>query len=311
VSSPKGLPEFRKMRHDRHFVEELANTPATAIGFMLSVEKIEANREQPRANLGDLNELAASIKARGVLEPLLVRVIPGSTKYQLIAGERRFHAAVKAGLEEVPCVEVPATDQEALELALVENLQRRDLSPFEEGEGYRTLVEKYGYTHEQVSAAVGKSRPSVTECMKLLAIPPAIRDLCRHADITAKSMLLLIARAGTIAEMERLVQDIAEGNLDREAARASASRGPADEPPADGEADVATQPRFRPQQIRFRSTPNSPVRLSLTIRQAGVSRADVIATLEGLLEQLRSGELDDRLAGKTENPTGSPAKRPE
>jgi ParB family chromosome partitioning protein len=306
VSSPKGLPDFRKMRHDRHFVEELANTPTTSVGFMLSVERIETNREQPRANLGDLNELAASIKARGVLEPLLVRVIPGSTKYQLIAGERRFHAAVKAGLEEVPCVEVPATDQEALELALVENLQRKDLSPFEEAEGYRTLAEKYGYTHEQVATAVGKSRPSVTECLKLLAIPPAIRDLCRHADITAKSVLLLIARATTIDEMERLVQEIAEGNLDRDAARASANLGRTGTPPDAPAADEGDQPRFHTQQIRIKTAPNSPVRLSLTIRQAGVSRADVIATLEGLIEQLRAGELDDRLnPGPTHPPAGA------
>jgi ParB family chromosome partitioning protein len=301
VSSRKGLPEFRKMRHDRHFVEELANNAITTVGLMIPVGQIETNREQPRSNLGDLAELTASIRARGVLEPLLVRVIPGTKKYQLIAGERRFHAAVEAGLEEVPCVEMAATDQEALELALVENLQRKDLSPFEEAEGYRTLVEKYGYTHEQVAGAIGKSRPTVSETLKLLAIPPAIQDLCRHADINAKSVLLLIARASSIEEMERLVQEIAEGNLDREGARASAILGRADNPsgspgisPEDDSS--AGQGRFRPLQIRLRTTPNSPVRLSLTIRQPGVSKAEVIATLELLLQQLREGDLDDRLA---------------
>ena len=118
MSSRKGLPDFRKMRHDRHFVEELSNQSVTFIGMMIPTERIEANREQPRSNLGDLAELAASIRARGVLEPLLVRPIAGSTNYQLIAGERRFHAAVEAGLEEVPCVEMAVSDQEALELAL-------------------------------------------------------------------------------------------------------------------------------------------------------------------------------------------------
>ena len=225
MSSRKGLPDFRKMRHDRHFVEELSNQSVTFIGMMIPTERIETNREQPRSNLGDLTELAASIRARGVLEPLLVRPIQGGKKYQLIAGERRFHAAVEAGLEEVPCVEMAVSDQEALELALVENLQRRDLSPFEEADGYRTLVDKYGYTHDQVAAAIGKSRTTVTETLKLLAIPPAIQDLCRHADITAKSVLLLVARAGSIDEMERLVQEIAEGNLDRESARAAAQSG--------------------------------------------------------------------------------------
>jgi ParB family transcriptional regulator, chromosome partitioning protein len=308
VSSRKGLPEFRKMRHDRHFVDELANNAITAVGFMIPIGQIETSREQPRSNLGDLTELTASIRARGVLEPLLVRALPGAKRYQLIAGERRFHAAVEAGLEEVPCVEMAVTDQEALELALVENLQRKDLSAFEEAEGYRTLVEKYRYTHEQVASAIGKSRTTVTEALKLLAIPPAIQDLCRHADITAKSVLLLIARASSIEEMERLVQEIAEENLDREEARASASsartahRGHAADPGADSSAG---QGRFRPLQIRLRTTPNSPVRLSLTIRQPGVSKDEVIATLEALLQQLRAGDLDERLA------TASHPQRPD
>jgi len=243
------------------------------------------------------------VRARGVLEPLLVRPMPGSKRYQLIAGERRFQAAIEAGLEEVPCVEIAATDQEALELALVENLQRKDLSPFEEAEGYRTLVEKYRYTHDQVARAVGKSRATVSETLKLLTVPPAIQDLCRHADITAKSILLLIARAPTIAEMERLVQAIAEENLDREAARATAALG---EQPGQGKGDTSNpdaptgQGRFHPLNIRLRTTPNSPVRLSLSIRQPGVSRDEVIATLEALLQQLRSGELDGRLATVSE-----------
>ena len=181
----------------------------------------------------------------------------------------------------------------------MENLQRKDLSAFEEAEGYRTLVEKYRYTHEQVASAIGKSRTTVTETLKLLAMPPAIQDLCRHADITAKSVLLLIARASSIEEMERLVQEIAEENLDREEARASASlartaaSGPRSRPGAD---TSAQQGRFRPLQIRLRTTPNSPVRLSLTIRQPGVSKDEVIATLEALLQQLRAGDLDERLA---------------
>jgi ParB family chromosome partitioning protein len=304
VSSHKGLPDFRKMRHDRHFVEELASNSATAVGFMVPVDKIETNREQPRATLGDLTDLTASIKARGVLEPLLVRPAAGGRTYQLIAGERRFHAAVAAGLEEVPCVEVPATDQEAIELALVENLQRKDLSPFEEAEGYRVLVEKYGYTHEQVATAVGKSRSTVTESLKLLAIPPAIQDLCRHADITAKSVLLLIARAASISEMERLVQEIAEGNLDRDAARATAAGGstPGDEldPASAGEREP--QGRMRPHLIRLRTTPNAPVRLSVSIRRPDVSRDDIIAAIETLLEQLRAGELDDRLTSDSDRP---------
>jgi ParB family transcriptional regulator, chromosome partitioning protein len=310
VSSRKGLPEYRKMRHDRHFVDELANNAVTAVGLMIPVGQIEASREQPRSNLGDLSELTASVRTRGVLEPLLVRLIPGSKRYQLIAGERRFQAAVEAGLEEVPCVEMAATDQEALELALVENLQRKDLSPFEEAEGYHTLVEKYRYTHDQVAKAIGKARTTVSESLKLLSIPPAIQDLCRHADINAKSILLLIARATSIEEMERLVQAIAEENLDREAARATAARRePADHrDEASDRAPAAGEARFHPLHIRLRTTPNSPVRLSLSIRQPGVSKDDVIATLEALLKQLRAGDLDARLASADDPQRPHPRK---
>jgi len=299
VSSRKGLPDFRKMRHDRHFVEELSNQSVIGIGLLIPVEQLETNREQPRTALGDIDSLSESIRLRGVLEPLLVRRNASGKGYQLIAGERRFQAAVRAGLREVPCVEIAASDQEAFELALVENLQRKDLTPFEEAEGYRTLVEKYGYTHERVAEATGRSRTTITETLKLLSIPPAIRDLCLHADITAKSVLLVVARASSITEMERIIQEIVEGNLDREGARAALQRSEAAPSGSKGERTPAGEPgSFRPIRIAFRDTPEAAVRLSVSIRRPGVARDEVIATLEEMLRRLRTGELDDELAGK-------------
>jgi len=295
VSSRRGLPDYRRMRHDRHFVDDLSNRSVTGVGFMIPVEKIETNREQPRTNLGDLAELAASIRARGVLEPLLVRPMAETRTYQLIAGERRLHAAIEAGLAEVPCIEILATDEEALEIALIENLQRKDLSPFEEAEGYRTLADKYGYSHDEVAKAVGKSRPTVTETLRLLAIPPAIRDLCRHADITAKSLLLLVAKAGTAAAMEALVQEIAGQNLDRESARAAA-RGKGTNTATDQTHPYARHARFCPINIRFRRDSKAPVRISMSIRSPGITKEEVIATLEELLHKLRRGELDSVIA---------------
>jgi ParB family transcriptional regulator, chromosome partitioning protein len=314
VSSRRGLPNSHKMRHDKHFVDELASHSVVGVGFMLPLDRIETNREQPRTTLGDLSELIASIKAHGVLEPLLVRRHAEQSKYQLIAGERRFHAALEAGLSDVPCVELQVSDQEALEIALIENLQRKDLTAFEEAEGYRSLVERYGYTHDRVATSLGKSRTTITEALKLLDIPPAIRDLCRHADISAKSILLLVARAGSIDEMERLVEAVMEQNLDRESLRAAAA-----DPGAEPEADTGLAPdcpggtdgdsessassavkdpgRFRPIQIRVKPDGGRwPVHLSLSIRKPGVTRDEVIRTLEKLLEQVRSGDLDDRLA---------------
>jgi len=298
VSSRRGLPDFRKMRHDRHFVEELASKSVVGVGVMLPVGQIETNKEQPRSQLGDLTELTESIRQKGVLEPLLVRKV-GPSRYQLVAGERRFHAAIAAGLTEVPCIELTISDQEALEVALVENLQRRDLSPFEEAEGYRTLVEKYGYTHEDVARAVGKSRTSITETLTLLNIPPAIRDLCRHADITAKSKLLVIARAKSIDEMERLVQAVLEEGADRTALRALKAQddtNSAQDHPAGAEEVPPTTKGFRPIQLRYRPSPTAPVRISLTVAKPGVSREEILRALEDLLQRLRQGEFDHRLA---------------
>ena len=301
MSSRRGLPIDRKMRHDRHFVDELANHSHLGVGYMVRLDRIETNREQPRSSLGDIQELAESIRRRGVLEPLIVRRIGSGHRYQLIAGERRFHAALEAGLVEVPCIEMDVSDQEALELALVENLQRKDLTPFEEAEGYRTLVDKYGYTHEQVADAIGKSRPTVTEALTLLKIPGAIREICRHADISAKSVLLLIARAETPEAMTDLLEKLGEGGLDRDALRAALRghrEGADDDQAAPGKGKAAT-PGFRPIQLRFRSTPDAPVHLSLSVRRADVSRADLIAAIQEFLERLRAGELDDKLeAGK-------------
>jgi ParB family transcriptional regulator, chromosome partitioning protein len=294
------------MRHDRHFVDELTNSAVTGVGQMVPVDQIETNREQPRSSIGDLTDLAASIRRHGVLEPLLVRRLPDAPgKFQLIAGERRFHAAIDAGLVEVPCIEMEVSDQQALELALIENLQRKDLTPFEEAEGFRSLAEKYNYSHEEVAAAVGKSRSSITEALKLLEIPPGIRDLCRHADITARSLLLLVARAKSIEDMELLVQEIAEKSLDREAAR-FLSRQSHDEGSLEtagagaGDQPVAAS-RFKPLRLRFRESNDAPVHLSLSIRRPDVSRDEVIRTLEALLEQLRSGGLDEQLVSKKED----------
>ena len=123
----KGLPERSTMRHDAHFVDELARRSGRNIGAMIPLELIEPNPEQPRSNLGNIEELAASIREKGVLEPILVRAA-GPSRYQIIAGERRFRAAAMAGLDEIPAIELDVDDQETLEIALIENIQRKDLT---------------------------------------------------------------------------------------------------------------------------------------------------------------------------------------
>jgi ParB family chromosome partitioning protein len=249
------------MRHDRHFVDELvAPRSAEGIGFMVRVTHISSNRDQPRTSLGDLDDLVSSIRRHGILEPLLVRNRP-EDGYELISGERRFHAAMIAGLEEVPCVELEIDDPQALEIALIENLQRKDLSPFEEAEGFNTLIHTYDYTHEEVAEAVGRSRVTITETLKLLKIPEEVREACRHADIRAKSMLVEIARAKNVHEMLALVQEIFEGRLDREALRRL--RREAELAPDEQEPESV---KTRPYVIRFRPSDDRPFGLSLSFR---------------------------------------------
>ncbi|HUP45792.1 MAG TPA: ParB/RepB/Spo0J family partition protein, partial [Thermoanaerobaculia bacterium] len=122
------------MRHDAHYVEELTRRSGRHIGSMLPLGLIEPNAGQPRSNLGNIEELAASIREKGVLEPILVRTI-GPNRYQIISGERRYRAAALAGLDEIPAIELDVDDKETLEIALIENIQRKDLTPFEEAEG--------------------------------------------------------------------------------------------------------------------------------------------------------------------------------
>ncbi|HEY6931490.1 MAG TPA: ParB/RepB/Spo0J family partition protein, partial [Thermoanaerobaculia bacterium] len=133
------------MRHDSHFVESLSERFGGSLGRWISIDEIETNPEQPRSSVGDLAELTASIESKGILEPLLVRPL-SNHRYRIIAGERRFRAALEAGLTEVPCIELDVPDNEVLEIALIENLHRRDLHPFEEAEGYSALAGRHGYT---------------------------------------------------------------------------------------------------------------------------------------------------------------------
>ncbi len=225
----------------------------------------------------------SSINTHGVLEPLLVRPLDDG-RYELISGERRFHAAMAVGLAEVPCIELRVTDQQALEIALIENLQRKDLTAFEEADGYKTLIAKYDYTHEQVAQAVGRSRVTVTETLRLLQIPDSIRDLCRHADITAKGILLEIAKASDLNTMAQLIREIVENRLDRAAIRHR--RAQLDHPSTDGDRRASAQIQ-KPWLMRFRN-PAKTFSLSLSFRTE--SEPEPHQVIEALREVIREIE---------------------
>lgn len=160
----------------------------------LPISEITPNKDQPRKTFDEaaLDELAESIKQHGVLQPLLVRPLPNGG-YQLVAGERRWRASRRAGLREVPVVVKELTDTETMEIAIIENLQREDLNPIEEAEGLQALIDKCGFTQEEVASSVGKSRPAIANSLRLLRLPEKARELTRDGKISAGHARALIS----------------------------------------------------------------------------------------------------------------------
>ncbi|HEX5217155.1 MAG TPA: ParB/RepB/Spo0J family partition protein [Vicinamibacterales bacterium] len=261
------------MRHDEHYVDALANSAGTPIGRLVPIDRIDPNPEQPRQVMGDLSELMASISEKGIIEPLVVR--QRGSRFQIIAGERRYQAAVRIGLRELPVVIREVDDTEIIEVALVENIQRKDLGPFEEAEAMSSLAEKCGYTHEDLAKRLGKSRTTITESMALASMPDEVRNLCRLADISSKSLLLQVVRQQTpqkmIAFIEQLTRDGHTGPT-REQAR-----------------KVAAKPQVgRPKAFVFQyKAPTKNFNLKLQFRKSEVDRTEVIAALEGIIAELR------------------------
>lgn len=257
--SKRGLPTGLQMRHDAHYVEELSQHRPTQVGRMIAVDKLDPNPEQPRVEFGDLSELTASIAEKGVLEPLLVKPLRPTGRWLIIAGERRWRAAQKAGLKEVPCIEMEVDEGTVAEIALIENMQRKDLTVWEEADGLSSLCDRFGYTHEEVARKVGKSRSTVTEALSIAAIPIDVREICAKADISAKSSLLQIVRQPDDESMRRFARQIASRGLNRNDAREVRKQemGPrivADSKPytfkyASPEKDFNLEIRFRRSQV--------------------------------------------------------------
>ncbi len=215
--SRRGLPTGLSMRHDAHYVDELTQSTTTHVGRMIPIDRLDPNPDQPRTEIGDLTELTASISEKGVLEPLLVKPMMG--RWMIIAGERRWRAATAAGLTELPCIEMDVDESAVAEIALIENMQRKDLTPWEEADGLRALCERFGYTHEDVARKVGKSRSTVTEALSIASIPSSIREICRACEITSKSLLLQIVRQPDDESMRTMAEQIASEGLTRDGAR--------------------------------------------------------------------------------------------
>jgi ParB family chromosome partitioning protein len=272
------------MRHDHHFVEQLASRHVEAVGRQVAIDELIPNPGQPRQSVGDLEELIASIHNVGVLEPLLVR--QSGKGFQIISGERRYRAAQAAGLDQVPCIVLEVDDAEVLEIALIENLQRQDLSPFEESEGLQALIDRFGYTHEDVARRIGKARTSVTETLSLAVIPSELRERLQEAGIRSKSILLEVARREPGKDQADLVERIITEGLTRDDLRVlRRSEAAAEESGDEGESSrAARQAPTPPRRLTYRSGQGITVTLYLSRQDIGIP--EIQQTLREAIEEL-------------------------
>ena len=179
----------------------------------LPVERLRPGKYQPRTHMeeGALMELAASIKAQGVMQPILVRAVdktPGAERYEIVAGERRWRAAQLAGLSEVPVLIRQIPDEQALAMALIENIQRENLNPLEEAQGLQRLIDEFGLTHQQAADAVGRSRPAASNLLRLLQLTVPVQDMLMtgQLDMGHARALLPIATGQQLGLAQRVVQ---------------------------------------------------------------------------------------------------------
>ncbi len=270
----RGLPETVRMRHDEHYVDALTSSAGAPIGRMIPIDQLEPNPNQPRQVMGDLSELMASIAEKGIIEPVIVR--QRGSRFQIVAGERRYQAAVQVGLREIPIVIRDVDDNEIIEIALIENIQRKDLTAFEESEALQSLGERCGYTHEDMARRLGKSRTSITESLALNNMPDEVKNLCRLADIHAKSLLLQIVRQGDPQKMVALIEKVSrDGGVTREAVRQETAKPKAGRPKA--------------YVFSYRA-PTKAFRLQLRFTKSRVDREEVIAALQGIIKELRESK---------------------
>lgn len=268
-----GLPDELGMRHDYHYVDLISKRNTGPKIRMIKIENIDPSAQQPRNHLGDLKDLTSSIKEKGVLAPILVRPVDG--RYEIIAGERRYRASKKVGLKEIPCIEMDVEDSEAMEISLIENVQRKDLEIFEEADGLRALADIYGYNHAQVAEKIGKSRSTITETLNISKIPFEIRQLCKEYEISSRTTLIEISKQKTTDDMHMLINEIKKRDLKREDTRELSKKF------------KGSDSKVKRFVYNYRGiTPNS-YRLRIEFKKKDVDKSDIIHILEEVLERLK------------------------
>lgn len=267
-----GLPDDITMRHDNHYVDLIEEKLYGPRIRMISINKIDPSPNQARTELGDIEELMASIKEKGILQPIIVREKNG--RYEIIAGERRCIAAKNVGLKDIPCIEMNVSDNEAMEIALIENLQRKDLGVFEEADGLNALADMYGYSHKQISEKIGKARSTITEIISISKIPKGIRNLCEEFSIKSRGTVIEIAKQENEDNMYRLITEIKKRELKREDTR-----------------DLSKMIKGKEKKIdkyvyKYEEKDKS-FKLKIEFKQQRVTKDEIVQILEKLIEKLK------------------------
>ena len=271
-----GLPETVGMRHDGHFVDLISSRSLGPRIRMIALDHIDPNPHQARSELGNIRELMDSIRTKGVLEPILVRT--KGSRFEIIAGERRFVASKNLGMKEIPAIEMDVEENEAMEIALIENLQRKDLDFFEEADGLQALIDLYNYNHQQISDKIGKARSTITEILSIAKIPPSVRDLIKASVGFGRSTIIEVAKQKSDADMLKLVQQINERHLTREDTR-----------------ELAKYIKGKTKKIKYYVYNYVPedtdrYKMRLEFKKQAITKSEIIEILEDIIRRLRSKE---------------------
>jgi ParB family chromosome partitioning protein len=291
----------------------LGNDPATLTDdpsapkgapVRLPLEALQPGRYQPRTRMDEtaLQELAASIAQHGIMQPIVVRPVEAG-RYEIIAGERRFRAAGLAGLEEVPVLVREVTDQNALAMALIENIQREDLNPLEEAQAIRRLIDEFGYTHEQASEAIGRSRSATSNLLRLLNLAPAVQTLLLAGDLEmghARALLALDRAHQALLAHRAVERNMTVREVEQAVSAALESARAADAAPGADGPTRGSQRRQDPDLLRLQERIAGHLGAAVTLKANARGRGELVVRFDSVeqFEGLRStlGLTDDRLA---------------
>ena len=278
-----GLPETVGMKHDGHFVDLISSRSLGPRIRMIPVDKIDPNPHQARLELGNIEELQDSIRSKGILEPILVR--SKGSRFEIIAGERRFIASKNIGLKELPCIDMDVEDNEAMEIALIENLQRKDLDIFEEADGLQALADIHSYHHQDISEKIGKARSTITEILSIARIPQRVRDIIKETAVFSRTTIIEIAKQKTEDDMLKLAREIVDRRLTREDTR-----------------DLAKYLKGKTKKLKyyvynFVPEDTDRFRLRLEFKKQQITKQEIIAVLREIIEQIQKKDEPPALKG--------------